>query len=111
MTTALRATPGRVVTLVLGLPLMLAGIAWGAFAFIGGLSRTSEHHHATYAWSGGSIALNVDSGNALIRTSDTTRVEVDYTEHYELKRPTVKGTSSAGGVSLAGRCPGGIFGQ
>jgi hypothetical protein len=111
MTTVLRATPGRVVTLVLGLPLMLAGVAWGAFAFIGGLARTSEHHHASYAWSGGSVSLNVGSGDALIRTSDTTNVEVDYTEHYELKRPSVRATSSKRGVELTGHCPSGIFGQ
>jgi hypothetical protein len=111
MTTALRATPGRVVALVLGLPLMLAGVAWGAFAFIGGLARTSEHHHATYAWSGGNISLNVGSGDAVIRTSDTTSVQVDYTEHYELERPTVHAASSKSGVELTGRCPSGIFGQ
>jgi hypothetical protein len=111
MTTVLRATPGRVVTLVLGLPLMLAGVAWGAFAFVGGLARTSEHHHATYAWTGGSISLNVGSGNALIRTSDTSNVEVDYTEHYELKRPSVRATASKSGVELTGHCPGGILGQ
>jgi Putative adhesin len=109
--TSLRATPGRLVALVIGLPLMLAGVSWGAFGFVGLLARTSEHHHASYAWSGGPISLALDSGDVQIRTSDTRAVEVDYTEHYELKRPAVHGTASSAGVALTGRCPTGIFAQ
>jgi len=109
--TEFRATPGRVVTLVVGLPLMLAAVAWGAFAFVGALARTSEHHHASYAWTGGNITLEVGDGDVQIRAADTRSVGVDYTEHYELKRPTVRATSSAGGVSLSSRCAGGILGQ
>ena len=106
-----RATPGRVVTLVIGLPLMLAGVAWSAFAFVGGLARTSEHHHATYPWSGGNVTLNVGSGDAVIRTSDVASVGVDYTEHYEFKRPTLQAASSASGLSLTSHCDSGILGQ
>ena len=106
-----RATPGRVVTLVIGLPLMLAGVGWSAFALVGVLARTSEHHHASYAWSGGNVTLNVGDGDALIRTADTRAVQVDYTEHYEFKRPRWRVTSSAGGLSLTGHCASGILGQ
>jgi hypothetical protein len=100
-----------VVALVLGVPLMLGGIAWVAFGFVGGLGRTSEHHHASYAWSGGSVSLNVGSGNAVIKASDTQSIQVDYTEHYEFKRPTVGASSSKSGVQLTAHCPGGILGM
>jgi hypothetical protein len=100
-----------VVTLVIGLPLLLAGIGWSAFAFVGALARTSEHHHVTYPWSGGNVTLDVGSGNATIRTSDAASVGVDYTEHYEFKRPTVKATSSAGGLALTSHCDGGPLGE
>jgi hypothetical protein len=109
--TAFRATPGRVVTIVLGLPLMLAGVAWGAFAIIGVLARTSEHHHATYPWSSGTISLEVGSGDVQIRAASTRTVGVDYTEHYEFKRPTVQAKSSGSGLSLTSHCDSGILGQ
>jgi hypothetical protein len=109
--TALRATPGRIITAVFGVPLMLAGIAWSAFTLIGVLARTSEHHHASYAWSGGAVSLNVVDGNVQIRAADTRTVNVDFTEHYQLKRPTVRASSTAAGVALSGKCAGGVFGQ
>ncbi len=36
---------------------------------------------------------------------------VDYTEHYEFKRPTVKATSSASGLALTSHCDNGPLGQ
>ncbi len=109
--TAVRATPGRAIALAIGVPIMLAGIAWGAFSVVGMLARTSEHHRASYAWSGGSVTLNVGDGNVQIRAANTRTVDVEYTEHYQLKRPTVGGRTSSAGVSLTDHCPGGIFGQ
>lgn len=110
-TTALRATPGRVVALALGVPIMLASVVWSAFTLVGVLGRTSAHFHTSYAWSGGNVSLNVNDGNVQIRAADTTTVDVDYTEHYEFKRPTVRGVSSPSGVALTGHCTGGVFGQ
>jgi hypothetical protein len=95
----------------LGVPLMLAAIAWSAFTLVGIFARTSEHHHVSYPFAGGSILLNVGNGNVQIRGGDTSRVDVSYTEHYGLKHPTVSGASTASGVSLSGHCPGGLFGQ
>ncbi len=109
--TAVRATPGRAIALAIGLPIMLAGIAWGAFSVVGVLARTSEHHRGSYAWSGGSVTLNVGDGNVQIRAANTRTVDVEYTEHYQLKRPTVGGRTSPAGVSLTAHCAGGVFGQ
>ena len=107
----LRRTPSRVFVAVLGVPLMLAAIAWGAFTVVGVLARTSEHHHVSYPFSGGKVSLDTGDGNVQIRAGDTDRVDVSYTEHYELKRPTVTGRSTAAGVALTARCAGGLFGQ
>jgi hypothetical protein len=110
-TTALRATPGRVVALALGVPIMLASVVWSAFTLVGALGRTSAHFHTSYAWSGGSVSLNLNDGNVQIRAAETRTVDVEYTEHYEFKRPTVKGVSSSSGVALTWHCVGGVFGQ
>lgn len=109
--TALRATPGRILTAVFGVPLMLAGIAWSAFSLVGVLARTSEHHQASYAWTGGALSLNVDDGNVTIRAAATRTVGVEFTEHYELKRPTVRASATATGVALSSKCGDGILGQ
>ena len=95
----------------IGVPLMLAAIAWGAFTAVGLLARTNEHHHVSYPFSGGSVSLNVGDGNVQIRAGDTSRVDVSYTEHYGFKHPTVSGASTASGVTISGHCPGGLFGQ
>ncbi len=110
-TTVLRATPGRVLVLALGVPLMLAGVAWSALSVVAVLARTSERHHVAYPWSGGGVSLNVGDGDVQIRAADTRTVGVDYTEHYSLKRPTVKATSSAAGIVLSAHCAGGVFQQ
>jgi hypothetical protein len=107
----LRSTPGRLVVVAIGVPLMLAAMAWGSFRLIGVLARTSQHHHVSYAYSGGTLSLNVGDGNVQIRAGDTSRVDVSYTEHYELKRPTVRGSSTASGITLTSHCPGGFFKQ
>jgi Putative adhesin len=106
-----RGTPGRVLALVIGLPLILGAVGWSAFSFVGFLARTSEHHHASYAYAGGAVAVNVNSGDVQIRAADTRAVDVEYTEHYELKRPTVRGSSTAKGVTLTGHCDGSPLGQ
>ncbi|HEX4018472.1 MAG TPA: hypothetical protein VHX15_17170 [Frankiaceae bacterium] len=109
--TFIRTTSGRVAAVALGLPVMLAGAAFGAFSLVGLQAHTSEHHHASYPWSGGTVSLDLGAGNAQIRAGDTQVVDVSYTEHYELKRPTAQGAAAAGGVSLKAHCPGGLYGS
>jgi hypothetical protein len=110
-TQPLRSTPSRVFVAAIGVPLMLAAIAWGAFTAVGLLARTNEHHHVSYPFSGGTVSLNVGDGNVQIRGGDTSLVDVSYTEHFGFKHPTVSGAATASGVSISGHCPGGLFGQ
>jgi len=44
-------------------------------------------------------------------TGGGSQVAVSYTEHYQLKKPTVAATTADSGVQLNAKCPGGIFGN
>jgi Putative adhesin len=105
------ATPGRITVLAIGLPLVLAlGIA-GAFDTAGTLTQTSERHSVSYAWRGGSLSVSSGSGDVRIHSGTGNQVLVSYTEHYNLRKPTVSATVNAGGVQLTTHCPGGLFGN
>ncbi|MGH8891451.1 MAG: DUF4097 family beta strand repeat-containing protein [Acidothermaceae bacterium] len=103
------ATSGRVTALLVGIPFVLAAAGWGAFSMVGQFSQTSEHHEASYAWNGGEISLHASAGYVHVVTGGGSQVAVSYTEHYQLKRPTVTATTADGGVQLNAKCPSGIF--
>ncbi len=107
----MQLTSGRLAAVVIGIPIMLAGAVFGAFSLVGTFARTSEQHSGSYAWHGGEISLNTSSGTVQIQTGTGTQVGVTYTEHFELKKPTVTATTLNGGVQLKASCPGGIFGS
>ncbi len=102
-------TNGRLAAVAVGIPLVLATAGWGAFSMVGMFAHTSEHHVAGYDWQGGEISVNTSSGSVRVQAGTGTRVEVAYTEHYELKKPTVSASTVDGGVQLSAKCPGGIF--
>lgn len=103
------ATTGRITALAIGLPLVLGVVGFQAFDMVGLMAQTSEHHEATYPWHGGEIALDISSGGVTVVTGDNNTVGVSYTEHYQLKRPTVSATPAAAGLQLKARCPGALF--
>lgn len=105
----MRASSGRITAMAIGIPIALGSMGWGAFSMVGQLSLTSEHHEVNYPWHGGSISLNVDSGSVRVEVGSDSAVGVAYTEHYELKKPTVTSSVSTDGVAFKARCPGGIF--
>jgi DUF4097 and DUF4098 domain-containing protein YvlB len=106
----MNATGGRVVALAVGLPFVVAVAAGGAFSVVGDFAQTSERHVASYSWSGGAITLHTD-GNVTVEVGSSPQIAVTYTEHYQLKKPTVTSATSGGGLQLAAKCPGGIFGN
>jgi DUF4097 and DUF4098 domain-containing protein YvlB len=103
------ATGGRATAVLVGLPFVIAAAGWAAFSMVGLLAQTSEHHEATYAWGGGEISMDINSGSVRVAVGTGSQVEVSYTEHYQLKKPTVRETSVEDGVMLSAKCPGGIF--
>jgi DUF4097 and DUF4098 domain-containing protein YvlB len=104
-------TRGRLAAIAIGIPLALAMAGWSAFSAVGQFSSASERHTASYDWHGGPIVVNTGSGSVRVRAGTTDRIDVVYTEHYQLKKPTVSATTANGGVQLAGKCPGGLLGN
>lgn len=103
------ATSGRITALAIGLPLVLGVVGFQAFDMVGLMAQTSEHHEATYPWAGGEVALDISSGGVTVVTGDNNTIGVSYTEHYQLKRPTVSATPVATGLQLKARCPGALL--
>jgi hypothetical protein len=105
----MRATGGRLAALAVGLPFVVAAASYGAFSMVGLFAHGSERHVASYQWQGGAIDLNTGSGTITVETGTGTQVAVTYTEHYQLKKPTVTSSVSASGLQLTAKCPGGLF--
>lgn len=103
------ATGGRIAALAIGLPIVLGVVGFQAFSMVGLMAQTSEHHEATYAWHGGEIALDMSAGSLTVVTGDDNTVGVSYTEHYQLKKPTVTASAAATGLQLKARCRGIFF--
>jgi hypothetical protein len=104
-------TGGRLATLLVGLPLAIAVAAVGGFSAVGWFADASEQHSAGYDWHGGAITMRVGSGSVRIQAVAGTHVSVSYTEHYQLKRPTISATTTGGGLQLTAKCPGGLLGD
>jgi len=100
-----------VTAVLVGVPFVLAAAGWGAFSVVGTFAHASEQHQASYDWNGGEISLSVGSGRVTVEAGAGSRVDVSYTEHYELKKPTVSAATADGGLQLNAKCPGGIFGN
>jgi hypothetical protein len=96
--------------LAVGLPFVVGAAVVGGFSVVGALAHASESHTASYQWNGGAITLRTD-GNVTVEIGTGTQVAVAYTEHYQLKKPTVSSSTSGGGVQLTATCPGGFFGS
>jgi DUF4097 and DUF4098 domain-containing protein YvlB len=108
----MQLTSGRLAAVVIGIPMTLALAVFGAFNLVGTFARTSEQHTANYAWQGGAISVKTSAGTIRIQVGTGTRVGVTYTEHYELRKPTVAATMLNGGLQqLTASCPGGVFGN
>ena len=104
------ATGGRLAALAVGLPFVIGAAVVGAFSVVGAMAQTSEHHAASYQWNGGVVALRTD-GNVTVEVGTGSQVGVSYTEHYQLKKPTISASTANGGVQLTASCPGWIFGS
>jgi hypothetical protein len=101
-------TGGRIAALAVGLPFVFGAAVVGAFTVVGAMAQTSERHVASYPWSGGSVTLHTD-GDVTVEVGSSPQIAVTYTEHYQLKKPTVTSATSGGGLQLTAKCPAGIF--
>ena len=107
----MKVTTGRITAVLIGIPIALVSVGFAAFNMVGLLSHASEHHEVTYPWHGGAVNLTVSSGTVRVEIGTGTQVHVSYTEHFQLKRPTISSSVSANGLQLNAKCPGGVFGN
>lgn len=106
----MKATGGRLAALAVGLPFVVGTAVAGAFTMVGSFAHASERHVASYQWNGGAITLRT-SGDVTVEVGTGTQIGFTYTEHYQLKKPTVTSSTSDGGLQLTATCPGGLFGN
>ena len=101
----LRLTPGRRVALVLGVPVVLAIIAFTGFGYVGDIGHASYPVSFTVpAARDTGLTLNLNGGNATLRSDAAAvpgRASVTGTVDYSLTRPTLR--HHAGDISFA--CP------
>lgn len=104
------ATGGRLAALAVGLPCVVGAAVVCAFTAVGSFAHASESHAASFQWTGGAVTLRT-AGNVTVEVGTGAQIGVTYTEHYQLKKPTVSSSTSNGGVQLTASCPGGLFGN
>jgi hypothetical protein len=101
----LRLTPGRRVALVLGVPVVLAIIAFTGFGYVGDIGHASYPVSFTVPISQHTgLTMNLNGGNATLRSDAAATpglARVTGTVHYSLGRPTLR--HNGGDISLA--CP------
>jgi len=107
---ALRMTPGRWITLAIGVPIALVCIGWSAFSLVASIGQASFPVSTTIPVQNGRLVASTGGGDITVhqgQVSDSTARLTGKVE-YSLVRPTF--TVSASGISLHCRLPTGNCG-
>jgi Putative adhesin len=102
----LRMTPARVLTLAIGVPVILALIAWTGFTLVSQAARASFPVSYVMGVQQGRLTVGVNSADITVRQSDDSTARLAGTVHYGLFRPSVTSRINAGGNEVTVRCPG-----
>jgi hypothetical protein len=100
-----RLTTGRLAALVIGIPVSLAVIAWGALTVVSLLSLDSFQIHRSFSPSASHVSVDLDTGDLTLIASGDGQVHLTGVAHYALVRPTVDVTTTGGSVSVTVHCP------
>jgi len=103
---ALRMTPARVLTLVLGVPVILALIGWTGFTLVDQGARGSFPVSYAIAVQHGQLAVGVNSADITVRQGDDSTARLDGTVHYGLFRPHPTASITASGTEVSVPCSG-----
>jgi hypothetical protein len=98
----LRMTPARVLTLAIGVPVILALIAWTGFTLVSQAARASFPISYVMAVQRGQLTAGVNGADITVRQADGGSARLAGTVHYGLFRPRV--TRSGNEVNV--NCPG-----
>ena len=105
MTDRLPMTRGRVLALVIGLPLALILIGWTALTAVAFAGQGSYPVHLDLPVTGGTAGVSVDSGNLTVGPGAAGRLRLAGTAHYSLVRSSVTWQRTRSGVTVESRCP------
>jgi hypothetical protein len=103
MATRLPLTPGRLVALALGVPVVLALIGWAGFATVALADQAGYRVHLSVA-GGQRTQVTIDNPDATIHPGPGGRIWVSGTLRGSLARPTFSWRSTAAGLALRSRC-------
>jgi len=107
---ALRMTPGRWITLVIGVPILLAFIGWSGFSLVASLGQASFPVSATIPVKDGRLVASTGGGDITVHQGQVSggAARLTGTVQYSLVRPRFTVTDS--GVGLHCRLPTGNCG-
>jgi hypothetical protein len=105
MATRLPLTRGRVVALVIGLPVTAALMGWMAFSAVALASQVSYRVHVSAPVTGQGVRLALGQADAVIRPGSGRRILVSGKLSGSLARPEFHSRPTATGLALDARCP------
>ena len=97
-------TRGRVLALVIGVPLVLAIIGWSALTAVAFAGQASYPVRINLPVHGGTVNFSVDSGDVTVSQTAGDRLVATGTAHYSLVRSTVTWHTTASGVIVTPEC-------
>src|SRR5215469_10349011 len=97
-------TRGRVLALVIGVPLVLIVIGWTALTEVAFAGIGSYPVRLDLPVHGQTVSFSVDSGNVTVTQAAGDRLHVTGTARYSLVRSSVTKTITGSGVSVVSRC-------
>ncbi len=104
---ALRMTPGRWVSLALGVPVILALIGWIGFTVVDQSAHGSfPVSYADIPVQQGQLSVGVNSGDVTVHHGQGAAARLTGTVHYGLFRPHVTQNITASGTEVDVSCPG-----
>lgn len=104
MTRSLPMTRGRVLALLIGVPLALIVIGWTALTWVAYAGQGSYPVRLDLPVAGPAVHVSLDSGDMYVAQEPGGRLRLSGTAHYSLVRSTVTWHSTRSGVTVSSRC-------
>lgn len=98
-------TRGRLAALLIGVPVALIVIAWGALNVVMLLSLDSFQIQRSFSPAGAQLSVKLDSGDLTLTPSSGDQVDLTGIARYSLVRPTVAVAITEAGVTVTVTCP------
>jgi hypothetical protein len=101
---SLQLTPARRSALIVGVPIALALIGWGALNAVAFLGQGTLSINRTIASGADAVSFSVDSGDLTLTPSDDNDVHIAGTVTYSLVKPTLSVNISGSHVTITESC-------